>query len=348
MHTFLKLHHHKHTGKVLHHRHTSYRALAVVVVLAGACMLLTNRMAQAADYTVTAKISAPLPSGAPVITSPANGTAFDTPAVTINGTCPVSTPAILIIIYEGTTALGTAQCSALGTFSVPITLHAGAQQLMATVVNITDDVGDSSTPFTLSYVPRPVPLPTNPTAPVVPSPTKPSGHSSTPRGSGEQELEIRSRSPFIVYGPSKPAVWRGSFGGGQPPYTANIAWGDGTTSWLKRVGSEQQEVSHSYAEVKSAYRVTITLRDSGGQEVQMRLLAVSPTTATGTLATPNLNTPFPFSRYLYLLYLLTLLVLFGLWAIEHRQARTLLVPVVARKKQARRTTASAAKRKRRS
>lgn len=346
MHKFLKLHHHKHTGKVLHHRHTSYRALAIVVVLAGACMLLTNRMAQAADYIVTAKISAPLPSGAPVITSPTEGSVFSTPAITINGSCPLSTPAILVVIYEGTTALGTAQCSALGTFTVPVTLHTGVQQLVATVVNITDDVGDSSTPLTVTYTPPPAQAPA-PTAPSGTTTPKPSNPRSTPRGGGEQELEIRSRSPFIVYSPSKPAVWRGSFAGGQPPYTANIAWGDGTTSWLKQVGSEQQEVSHSYAEVKSAYRVTITLRDSGGHELQMRLLAVSPTTTSGALTTPKLNTPFPFSRYLYLLYLLTLLVLIGLWVIEHRQTRLALVPV-ARKKQARRTTSSAAKRKRRS
>lgn len=345
MRRLLKLHHHKQSGKLVHHRHTSYRALAIVVVLAGACMFLTNRMAQAADYIVTAKISAPLPAGAPVITSPAEGSVFNTPAITINGSCPLSTPAILVVIYEGTTPLGTAQCSALGTFTVLVTLHTGVQQLVATVVNITDDVGDSSAPLTVTYTPPPTPTPATPSGPTAPRPNTPR---STPRGGGEQELEIRSRSPFIVYSPSKPAVWRGSFAGGQPPYTANIAWGDGTTSWLKRVGPEQQEVSHSYTEVKSAYRVTITLRDSGGHELQMRLLAVSPTTASGALATPKLDTPLPFGRYLYLLYLLTLLVLLGLWAIEHRQARTVPVPVVARKKQVNRATTSAAKRKRRS
>ncbi|TAH34098.1 hypothetical protein EYC59_03820 [Candidatus Saccharibacteria bacterium] len=347
VHKHLKLHHHKHTGKVLHHRHTSYWALVLVVVLAGACMLLTNRMAQAADYVVTAKISAPLPAGAPVITSPADGTVFDSPTVNINGTCPLSTPAILIVIYEGTTALGTAQCTPLGTFSVPVTLHAGTQQLVATVVNITDDVGDSSTPLTLGYTPKQVPTPVTPTTPSTTTPSRPHGQRSTPRGSGEQELEIRSRSPFIVYGPSKPAVWRGSFAGGQPPYTANIAWGDGKTSWLKQVGAEPQEVSHSYTEVKSAYRVTITLRDSGGHEIQMRLLAVSPTTASGTL-TPTLNTPLPFSHLLYFLYLLTILVLLGLWALEHREnLRTVPVPVAARKKRAQKNTAAAKRARRR-
>ncbi len=310
-------------------------------------MLLTNRMAQAADYVVTAKISAPLPAGAPVITSPTDGTVFDTPAVTINGTCPVSTPAILVVIYEGTNALGTTQCSAFGTFSVPITLHAGAQQLVATVMNITDDVGDSSMPFTLSYIPKSAIESTVPTSNTPSASAKPDERHSTPRGSGEQELEIRSHSPFIIYGPSKPAIWRGSFAGGQAPYTANIAWGDGTTTWLKGVGSEPQEVSHSYSEVKSAYRVTITLRDSAGHELQMRLLAVSPSAVGGTLATPAISSQPLFSGFLYLLYLLTLLVLGALWAIEHRQARRFVpVPVAARRKNPSQSAKTSSKRRR--
>lgn len=334
MRKLLKLHHHKHTGKVLHHRHTSYRALALVVVLAGACMLLTNRLAAAASYDVTAQILAPIPAEPPGITSPANGSVYGTPNVTIAGSCPSITPPVIIVIYEGPTALGSQQCSALGSFAVPVSLHTGAQTLVATVTTITNGVGGSSQPIVVTYLPGAAP-PARATAPQPAGTTR-----STPRGAGEQELEIHSQSPFIVYGPSKPAVWNGSFAGGQPPYTVNIAWGDGDVTWLRNVGSNPVRAQHQYDTVKPSYRITITLRDSANHELQMRISAVSPATpSAGSLTLPGSTTTL-FSRWLYFVYLLMLLFLLALWAIEHRNAQQLALATVTRRKSARSSAAS--------
>src|SRR3982750_1809379 len=89
----LKLQHYKHTGKVLHHRYTSYRGLAVVLVLAGTGMVATTLVQRAAPdalFGVYAMVQGPVPPTSAVITTPAAGSVKSRDTL-VAGTCPIIT-----------------------------------------------------------------------------------------------------------------------------------------------------------------------------------------------------------------------------------------------------------------
>src|SRR5882757_4742169 len=115
-----RLHPHKHTGKLLHHRHTSYRALAVLLLLTGGILVRTEwsmRQVAAADSLfVFATVPAPIPTMGPVILVPTDGSLTHDPNITVSGTCEAMTPATTIAIYSNGTLLGSAPCAPDGTF----------------------------------------------------------------------------------------------------------------------------------------------------------------------------------------------------------------------------------------
>ena len=173
-----KLHHRKHTGKLLHHRHTHYPALLALVVIAGILVFCSGRIARADDLLLTATVPAPIPTGAPAFTSPSDNTVTHDPTVQFKGTCPVITPAIIVVLYEGTTQLGSGICSPEGTFQVTASLTTGLHTIVATVVTITNGVGESSPPFHITYQPA----------------STPSGSPTTPRADAIAPLDIISEN----------------------------------------------------------------------------------------------------------------------------------------------------------
>ena len=156
MHRTLKLHHHKHSGKLIHHRHTSYWALALIVVVAGVFVTFIDRAARADTLDVSAVVPAPIPPDPAVFTSPATNSIFTNPVVTVEGTCPVISPAVIIVIYRGAEAIGSSTCSASGEFEVDVTLQRGTQSLIARILTITGQWGQDSIPLTLTYTPAAV------------------------------------------------------------------------------------------------------------------------------------------------------------------------------------------------
>jgi hypothetical protein len=311
MRQLLQLHPSTHTGKVLHHRHTSYRALFLVFVLAGVFIVFLGSAANAADYVVTATIPAPVPAGAPVITAPPDGTTIPTPAATISGTCPVIDPAIIVALNDDTSFLGSQQCTSDGTFSIPVTLSPGAHHIIASVTTITGDTGESSQAITVTYAAPPAT-----TTPI--SASRPAG-GGKPATSVTQPLllDITSESPFIVFGPTADAVWNGSISGGTPPYRISIDWGDGTRQAFINRTSDKQSFSHHYTHLKT-FRVTLQITDSAGQSITRTIAAISPATfnhpATGSgVITAN----SPQTMWLYAAYgqFLALTLLF--WRYEY-------------------------------
>lgn len=317
----LKLHPHKHTGKLIHHRHTSYRALLLVFIVAGAAMVMMHRMAIASDMVVTASVAAPIPAGAPAFTSPAEGTIFTNPLVTFTGTCPIITPSISIVLYEETNLLGSSACQADGTFSITTSISEGTHTYTATVITVTNDIGQSSAPLTLTYQP---PAPVQPTLPA------PGQSSSVPN---VPALNIVSEKPFIIYGQYVNAVWRGYFTGGRPPYVVTVDWGDGSMIDNHKVNdSSTQSYGHSYQE-SGPYKVIIKLQDSDGRIIvrEYATINLSPfymsTVPSNNIASGMFfGWMWPF--HLYLLYLLLLFIMLILWRHEHlhhlQQSRQLL------------------------
>lgn len=296
------LHHRKHTGKLLHHRHTHYPALLAMLAIAVILIFFTGRIAQADDLLLTATVPAPIPAGAPTFTSPSDNTVTTTPSVQFEGTCPVITPAIVVVLYEGTTQLGSGICSADGTFQITASLTPGLHSLVATVVTITNGVGESSPPFHITYRPT-----------------------SASTGSGTDTvapLDIISEKPFLTFSRQLPAEWSGRFAGGVPPYAITIDWGDGTIEHRSVHGNDLQTFTHRYSRLQT-YTVSITLSDQSGLSLTRQYVAVSPASfPVGTSNAPNIGAMLdivqidPYSA-IYLIYLCILLLMLLMWRNEH-------------------------------
>jgi hypothetical protein len=113
----LKLQDNAHTAKLLEHKHTSYRGLLIVMLVFGVCLILAGRSAFADDYIVNAKVAAPMPTIAAEITSPLSDTTVSDKKIIISGICPIVSPAVVVVLYNSTSLLGSAGCSADGQFS---------------------------------------------------------------------------------------------------------------------------------------------------------------------------------------------------------------------------------------
>ncbi len=324
LHRHLHLQHRSHTGHVLHHRHTSYRSLALVLGLAGAFIAGLNILASvtADSLYVYARNPAPIPTSAAVITDPTDNAVLHSSPVTVSGTCPVITPRVIVVILVDGQETSSVACDASYTFSVPVDLSYGDHTLIARIYTITNDRGPDSTPVHVHY-PAP-PAPPTPSSPRLPSTlTAPRGTpTNTPGGSSNgQRLVIISRQPFIVYGPSKDAVWIGHISGGTPPYHLHINWGDNKSDNYSVDGSEQY--FHHHYRIAQAYIEILSATDKVGARATSYIAAVTPYRApviAGPLSTPG--SPWGGSTMLgiYGLYLL-LLAFFGyLWVRRHKFA----------------------------
>jgi len=296
------------------------------MAIAGVFMIATSQMVRASDYVVTATVPAPIPIGTPVITSPPDGTTITTPNVTIEGTCPIILPAIIITLHDGSTLLGSGQCTPIGTFIIPLSLQERTYSIVATVVTITGDNGESSLPFTLTYkAPTPIGS-TNPSKSTSTSSgsTNPSKTTATSAG-----LEILSDKPFVVFGSMSDAIWSGYFKGGTTPYVVTISWGDNSAQTYNNIGRDRQIYSHRYNRLK-AYQITVTVKDAAGHSISQTFAAATPVifdrvpSGVGIVQTTRgLHISVPV--LLYALYFALFWLLVVMWRHDHMRSK--LVPI---------------------
>jgi hypothetical protein len=331
MRRMLKFHHPKHTGKLIHHRHTSYGVLFALLVGVGVLLVTLTVSAfnvKADDLYVTATVPAPIPTGAPVFTSPSDGYTTDNPTVDFEGTCPVITPAVVIGLYEGATLLGSDQCSPSGNFAISAQLTTGAHSVVATVVTITGDTGESSTPLHVTYTLPVTTIPTSPTTPVTPGqPTSP----PSVNGDGLAPiLQITSDKPFILFQPGIQTTWKGSFAGGSAPYTVHVNWGDGVSDSFTSDGSAVS-YHHTYT-TSGSYTITVTITDQAGYSLTRNFAAVDTSQPMAPvqfgLTTSIIDTVSRSSAFqILIIYAAVFILLVAMWRYELRHhKRTVGIP----------------------
>lgn len=280
VHKALKLAHHRHTARPLAHHHTSYRALFVVVGIAGLSMA-TIQYAAADDYLVNATVPGSIITIPAVISSPADGTVVNNPNITVSGTCEVVNSGTFVIIKKGTTALGTGVCQSDSTFSINLTLALGDNILTPTEVDGNSNPGPDGTPVTVNYtIPPPPPV-------IPPAPT--GGITATPPTSTPPNpaLSIQSEVPPLV----ERSVDRGvtivfSVLSGSTPYVIVADWGDGKidTVHASKAG-ESIRLTHIY-DTPGAYTIVLNATDSKGNKATYQYVALAQASALA-LATPS-------------------------------------------------------------
>ncbi len=255
----LRLAHHRHTGRRLPHHHTSYHAILVILAVFGLC-LISIRHAAAGNYVVTAKVSAPLPGVPSVITDPASGLVTTDPNITISGSCPVITPAIIVLLYRNGVLVGSMVCPPSGQFSFQTTLLYGNNVFVPKIINITDDYGQDGQPITIVYRFTESKPPTN-KLPNIPL-------------KADHQMYLNSADQIVFFKPGEGVTLALGYGGGIEPYTLIINWGDGTEQSFPIDKAGHREVSHTFGSQKS-FEINMRLTDAQQHLARLSLAAVS-------------------------------------------------------------------------
>jgi hypothetical protein len=228
--------------------------------------------AGADNLNVTAKVSAPLPSGPAEITSPGDGTRFTSVPITVAGTCPADT---YVQIYRNDFYSGTAICSTDGNFQLQTDLFPGANQLKVKVFNLTDDEGPQSSPITVYYD-----VPQQPTGNNGSTEQQPSAGTSSPfpEPSSNIPFTIKTNFAYRGYKVGQEIEWTLHTDGGVPPYALNIEWGDGTNSVISQKTAGDISVKHRYkgagSGTKNSFTVKVTGSDSLGRQTFLQIFLV--------------------------------------------------------------------------
>lgn len=251
---------------------------------------LVGQFVSATDkIQVTAVVPQIPPPFAPSITSPTNGSKVTDSPLSIKGSCPLATPAVIIAIYEGTNVIGSANCdNNTGSYSIPVSLDYGTHTIYAQVVTFTSQFGKRSDDVTFTRIftvaSQPPSVRNQPTTlPLL------------------NTLTILNAQPLINFGPTTEAIWRGTVTGGTPPYKVHIAWGDGTSNDYVVIDQAEQTFKHHYPgfineqtmdngditspgksknsadtiKTSSVYNLIITITDADGKVTILHITAAS-------------------------------------------------------------------------
>ncbi len=280
MHFRTKLLHHRHSLRLRPHEHTSYVALALVLMVTG-LSLLTYTVNATVPYDGnpeqgTIGLSATVPGEAPkvaaTIDTPANLQRFTSTPITISGTCPKNT---LVEIFKNNIFSGSAFCSTEGTYSVQSDLLFGKNVLLARVYDALNQPGPDSNKVTVFY---------DASAAI--------GDPITSLNFGGQQVIINTDAVFRGTFPGDEVSLPLDILGGRAPYAVNIQWGDNNNSVVSRSNNDSFRTGHVYQKA-GTYQLSMQVTDADGRTAFLTVAAIvngQPDPAAvggGSSTTPN-------------------------------------------------------------
>jgi hypothetical protein len=316
VHKALQLRHHKHTGKIIPHKHTSYGVLFVLMIIPIIALALASHFVAASEYEISASVPAIPPSTPPTIDYPTENVPINQTETTVSGSCPIATPAVVVAIYDGDELIGSTQCTSDGTYELQVMLSEGTHQLSARVVSITGESGGSSP--VLTVVVRQLAAPESGGV----------GEAFTPVANVESlsvPLRIIPKTIFATLNGNNEASWTGTFQGGKLPYKVTVDWGDGTISTFDVNDNSEQTFTHKYS-VPGAYPITISLSDASGATTGLQSTAVTFMLQQPSILDTRYEQASPIIVFiqanLLQIYIVSLSGLTFLWYLEHGRSIT--------------------------
>ena len=308
-----------HTGKLRHHKHTSYGALAVILVLACLPLVAASRsVAYAATsggggYQTYAVVAGPIPKTAPTINTPANGTHFTTAdPVLVKGSCPNST---LVKIFKNGVLAGAGLCQG-GAYQLQIDLFVGSNSLIAIAYNANDVASPESVPTSVQLI-----LPGSDL-----NGSDQLNNQGAPAGQFYITSEVFHRGSSV----GDTTTWPLIIGGGQPPYAVSVSWGDGKTDLVSRGDANRFDISHVYSQPSGdhgGFTIVIKATDQAGTASYLQLVAiVSGQTKAAAGLVSGVTGGYGHStiiRTAWQVMLVATIVVFSFWLGEKREARLL-------------------------
>ncbi len=218
----------------------------------------------ALSYTVTATIPAPALTEPAIITSPTADSTETTTPIIVSGTCPADS---YVTLDRNGLFSGVDICNA-NTFSIVTDLFPGLNQLQAQDYNITDQAGPTSPVVDVTYSPQ-----TTTTTITSTSPTTKTTPSSTSTTGSSCVLLLDAAFQYQVIRVGQTFQWTVNINGCWPPYSANVSWGDGSSTIINIGNAQSFVISHVYF-MTGDPMIKITTTDSRGNSALLQLTTV--------------------------------------------------------------------------
>jgi hypothetical protein len=328
---------HKHTGKIIHHRHSSHVVLVGLLLMTGCLLYSSGNLVQAetgGTVSVGVIVPGPAPTIGAIITAPTDGTSVtDQNTIEVKGTCVAGS---FVVVQDSKLLAGSTVCTDTGIFTLQIQLYSGKNVLSAlnydnlnqpgpvtpsVTVNVTQPSVASTKEGTISEPTAPTPVVSAPILPTNPSiiPGVDSSLSSCddykvsdlPVG-GEPHMEVVCVPRLFM--PKLQQVMGVLVWGGSPPYAISVDWGDGSGSTLLSLPTQgYKKTTFSYASAGN-YNIAFKLKDSANKEaIVQTAVQVSGEPKTPIAAITDdiihkswLDTPVP-------IYIMAVAITLGFW-----------------------------------
>jgi hypothetical protein len=219
--------------------------VAVSLLLASHAYAITNP--QNNGVGLQGEVTAPAPTVAASIVSPANGANVTTVPITLTGSCPANT---LVKIFKNGVFGGAVACQA-GAYSIQVDLFSGQNELKATVYDSLNQAGPDSKTVTVNY--------TN----VVANPLLSS------------LVTLTSNFGQRGANPKQELTWPIIISGGSAPYAVSVDWGDLTPADVySQTAVGQFTIKHTYQQA-GLFKVLIKAVDQNGVSAFLQLSGVA-------------------------------------------------------------------------
>lgn len=300
---------HPHTGRPIHHRHTSHGVLFLALILTG--VLLFNNLGTLRAYglqgsgstTVTVSVSGAPPTVGADITYPATNTTTKSPEIQVTGTCPAD---LLVATYNNGVFAGSSICAHDGTYATVISLIVGVNILQSQDYDGLNQPGPATSQVQITREQDPVPvISVDPETPVIattptditPDPTPPVVQPApqptvNPCFDTSKTDTLNPANPTIIANCIQRSVFTGDtvtipirVTGGTAPYAFSINWGDGLTELKTVLDTDYHNYQHTY---KTAGIISVSFKTTDAKGITSFLqtvVQVNNTTAPGTTNT---------------------------------------------------------------
>lgn len=234
-------------------------------------------------------ISSAAPKQGATISSPGNGASFSAVPITVNGLCPAG---LLVKLFSNNVFVGSVECSN-GSYSLPIDLFSGQNELVARVYDALDQAGPDSNNVTVKY----------------------SDTNFIQFGTSVSLTSIYAKKGA---NPGDVLEWPIILTGGTAPYALSVDWGDSSPTDLQSEAfAGTITIKHTYKST-GVYKIIIKATDKNGSTAFLQVVGV----ANGKISqagagSTNTNTKTSQTRVIIIWWpMLVLLPLIGLafWA----------------------------------
>lgn len=263
----LRLVEHKHTGSVIHVRHTSHVALLGMLVIVGFFLAISQNFVQAGEVSVGLVVQGSAPTVGATITSPLDGVNIvNVNPTPVEGTCAANS---FVVLYNDSVLAGSTICTGAGLFVVSAQLHEGTNALTARNFDNLNQAGPDTPSVTVNFkteetvvdVQTPD-LPENPV--IIPGVTEGPAECEDYNPTGQLSVGGKPHVAVVCIPRSVAVnedqrigilVW-----GGTPPYALNFDWGSGESTLISMDAPGYRTVKVSYAS-SGVYNINIQVTD---------------------------------------------------------------------------------------